>query len=66
VAKARRKPIEVENLNTGKVTQYDSAKTAGEAIGIHRSQISVAIKKNKPVRNYIFRFTDTDKEGGKG
>ena len=66
VAKARRKPIAVENLNTGKVTQYDSAKTAGEAIGIHRSQISVAIKKNKPVRNYIFRFTDTDQESRKG
>jgi hypothetical protein len=60
VAKARRKPIEVEDLNTKKVTQYDSAKSAGEALGVHRSQISEAIKKNKPVRNYIFRFADND------
>ena len=58
VAKARRKPIQVEDLNTGVVTQYESAKSAGEALRLHRSQISVAIKKKKPVRNYMFRFAD--------
>ena len=46
--------------------QYDSAKSAGEALGVHRSQISLAIKNKKPVRNYMFRFADIDQADPQG
>jgi hypothetical protein len=59
VARARRKSLDVENLTTGKITRYDSAKSAGAAtLGIHKSQISLAIKNKKPLRKYMFRFVD--------
>ncbi len=58
VAKVKRKPVDVENLMTGKITRYNSAKSAGETLAIHRSQISLAIKSKKPLRNYMFRFEE--------
>lgn len=60
VAKARSKPVDVENIITGEITRYDSAKAAGETLSIHRSQISLAIKNKKPLRNYKFRFADAN------
>jgi len=64
--KLSHKGVEVEDLNTRNVMQYDSTKSAGEALGVHRSQISLAIKNKKPVRNYMFRFADIDQADPQG
>ena len=56
VAKARSKAIIATNKKTGIEIYFESAKAAYQEIGVHRSTISTAIKKNKPASGYFFRF----------
>ena len=59
VAIARSKAVIASNIETGVETKFESAKAAGETLGVHRSAISQIISgKSKSAKGYSFRFED--------
>ena len=57
VAIARSKAVIATRIETGIEARFESAKSAGEALGVHRSAISQVIKgKSKSAKGFTFRF----------
>jgi hypothetical protein len=57
VAIARSKAVIATHIESGLDTRFESAKAAGEALGVHRSAISQVIKgKSKSAKGFSFRF----------
>jgi len=49
-------PAKVTNLETGEVTIYPSLKTAGEALGVHKSTVHRAINSKKPINGMMCSY----------
>lgn len=59
VAIARSKAVIATNIETRVEAKFESAKAAGEALGVHRSAISQIISgKSKSAKGFSFRFED--------
>ena len=57
VAIARSKAVIATNIESGIETRFESAKAAGEALGVCRSAISQVIKgKSRSAKGFSFRF----------